>query len=522
MRPAVKRRVLLPTAAALLAALLVPPAPGAAGDRTTATSPAGLAADLDILLADPRLTGAHASVQIADSASGHILYQRHEHALMLPASTLKVVTAASALQLLGPQHRFTTEVRTSGRRSGPVLHGDLVLRGGGDPSLLATDLDALARHLAGTGIRQVTGRLLFDDSRYDSVPLGPGWAWDDQPYYFSPQISALTIAPDEEFDLGTVKVTLTPAAPGGPVGVTVTPAAAPVQFRGRVTTGPPGSEFTAEAVRNLGTNQIGLTGSIPADYGPADEWVTVDDPAAVTATVFAAALRRYGVGVREQQRADGSASAGRVLARHDSAPLAELIVPFLKLSNNGIAEHLVKEIGRMKSGEGSWRAGLEEVSRFLRTNSLDGDRNQADGSGLSRYNLMSAQQFTALLTFARRQPWYDAWYRALPVAGDPRRMVGGTLAGRMRGTLAEGKVHAKTGSMTGVDALTGYVEDASGRLLAFTVLVNHFAGPSPRPVIDRIAIRLAGGDEPARTGAGTAPTSSSGARQWEDCLRHRC
>ncbi|WP_411104249.1 D-alanyl-D-alanine carboxypeptidase/D-alanyl-D-alanine-endopeptidase [Streptomyces sp. cmx-4-9] len=522
MRPAVRRRVLLPTTVALCAALLVPPSPGAADDTTTAARSADLAADLDLLLADPALAGAHASVQVADAASGQVLYQRQEDTLMLPASTLKVATAAAALQLLGPQHRFATEVRTAGRRTGAVLHGDLVLRGGGDPSLLASDLDALARNLAAAGIRQVTGRLLFDDSRYDSVPLGPGWAWDDQPYYFSPQISALTIAPDEEFDVGTVKVTLTPAAPGGSAGVTVTPAAALVRFTGHIATGPPGSAYTAEAVRKLGTNEISLSGSIPADHGPAEEWVTVDDPAAVTATVFAAALRRYGVRIREPQRAEGPVSDGLVLARHDSAPLSDLLVPFLKLSNNGIAEHLVKEIGRVKSGEGSWRAGLEEVRRALPTGDLHGDRNQADGSGLSRYNLMSARQFTALLTFARRQPWYDAWYRALPVAGDPRRMVGGTLARRMQGTAAQGRVHAKTGSMSGVDALTGYAEDANGRVLAFTVLVNNVAGAGPRPVIDRIAIRLAGGEGAAGALTGPAPAPASGARQWEDCPEGRC
>ncbi|MFD3870079.1 D-alanyl-D-alanine carboxypeptidase/D-alanyl-D-alanine-endopeptidase [Streptomyces sp. NPDC058623] len=512
-------------ATVLSALLLLPHSPVAAGlDHPADSAAGGLSADLDALLADPRLAGAHVSVQVTESTSERVLYERAPDAQMLPASTMKLVTAAAALELLGPDHRFSTEVRASGRRSGPVLHGDLVLRGGGDPSLLATDLDALARDLADSGIRQVTGRVLFDTSRYDDVPLGPGWAWDDQPSYFSPQISALTMAPDEEFDVGTVKVTLVPAAAGRRAGAVVTPATAPVRFVGQVNTGPPGSEYTAEVIRSLETNDIRLSGSIPADYGPSEEWVTVDDPAAVTATVFASALDRHGVRVREQHPASGAAPAGRVLARHESPPLTELLVPFLKLSNNGIAEHLVKEIGQVRRSEGGWRAGLAEVDGFLQVNHLRGARSQADGSGLSRYNLMTARQYTALLVFARTQPWYDVWFRALPVAGDPRRMVGGTLARRMGGTAAEGRVHAKTGSMTGVDALSGYVEAADGSMLTFTVLVNNIVGPSPRAVIDQIATRLAGGDMSTPTEArAQAPESGPASRrQWEDCPRRPC
>ncbi|MFI6448189.1 D-alanyl-D-alanine carboxypeptidase/D-alanyl-D-alanine-endopeptidase [Kitasatospora sp. NPDC050543] len=536
MRTSSLRRLAVPVAAGIVAVLLT----GSGPHRPPALvlSPAGagveLAADLDRLFTDPLLTGAQISAEVADAATGEVLYQRSPEALMLPASTLKTVTAAAALDLLGGEHRFTTEVLVAGHRSGSdALDGDLVLRGGGDPSLLPADLDTLARQVAQSGITSVSGAVLADASRYDGVPLGENWAWDDQPYYYSPQISALTMATDTDFDAGTVRLTVTPAAtPGQPAEVRVTPAEAPVRLTGRISTGPAGGDYGVDVTRRLGGNEIVLAGSLPADGGAAEEWVTVEDPARVTAAVFAAALARHGVAVGHPVDAGRAPADATVLARHDSAPVADLLVPFLKLSNNAIAEHLVKEIGKVRAGSGSWQAGLAEVTAFLHRAGLDATpARQADGSGLSRHNLMSAQRFTALLGFARRQTWFPAWHDALPVAGDPRRMVGGTLSRRMTGTVAAGRVHAKTGSMTGADALTGYVDTTDGRTLAFTVLLNDFAGASPRAVIDRIAVRLAGGsaaaavtppapqDDPALSR--TRGRLGGSTRDWENCTEGR-
>ncbi|WP_327065274.1 D-alanyl-D-alanine carboxypeptidase/D-alanyl-D-alanine endopeptidase [Kitasatospora sp. NBC_01302] len=499
-------------ATALVALLLTGsgPAPGTAPRAVEAApaSPAPLAATaLDRLLADRRLTGAAVSALVTDATTGEVLYQHSPDAQLLPASTLKTVTAAAALDLLGPDHRFTTTVLAAGRRTGTVLTGDLVLRGGGDPSLLPADLDALAARVAAAGIGEVSGDVLADASRYDDVPLGAGWAWDDQGAYYSPEISALTLTTDADDDVGSVRLTLTPdPAPGHPAAVRVTPAEAPVRLSGHVDTGAPGGETTAEADRRPGGNEIVLSGTLPADAGPTEEWVAVTDPARLAGTVFRAALARHGVTVRGEVREQPAPGGAAVLAEHDSVPLAALLPPFLKLSNNGIAEHLVKEVGRVRSGSGSWTAGLAQLADFSRRAGLTAaSTRQADGSGLSRKDLTTARNLTALLHFARQQPWFAAWYDALPVAGDPRRMVGGTLSGRMRGTPAEGRVHAKTGSMTGVEALAGYLDRADGRTLAFAVLLDDFTGESPRPVLDAFAAQLAGTDASAAA-AGPGPT----------------
>ncbi|WP_051967268.1 D-alanyl-D-alanine carboxypeptidase/D-alanyl-D-alanine endopeptidase [Kitasatospora mediocidica] len=515
MRSIPVRRLAGPLAAVLVALLLT-----GSGAPPRAPSPAdALSADLDRLLADPRLSGAEVSALVTDAATGEVLYQHAPGALLLPASTLKTVTAAAALDLLGQDHRFTTQVLAAGPRTGATLGGDLVLRGGGDPSLLPADLEALAGQVADAGITEVSGAVLADASRYDDVPLGASWAWDDQAAYYSPQISALTLTTDGDDDVGTVRLALTPdASPGGPAAVRVIPPEAPVRVTGRVDTGAAGSDTTVQADRRPGGNEIVLSGSLPAGSAETDAWVAVDGPARLAATVFAAALARHGVAVRGGLR-EGPAPADAVaLAAHDSAPLSALLVPFLKLSNNGIAEHLVKEIGRVRSGAGSWAAGLDLVRDFVHRNGLESTpARQVDGSGLSRQDLLTTSRLDALLRFARRQPWFSAWYDALPVAGDPRRMVGGTLTNRLRGTPAEGRVHAKTGSMTGVDALAGYLDRADGRTLAFSVLLNNFVGVSPRPVIDAFVVRLTSDSASAAAPAAPAPDTAGrrSSHDWE-------
>jgi D-alanyl-D-alanine carboxypeptidase/D-alanyl-D-alanine-endopeptidase (penicillin-binding protein 4) len=518
------RQLATPLAAVLVALLLTGSGPASRPAPSASPAPAGArpgtpplaTAALDRLLADPSLAGAAVSALVTDAATGEVRYQHSPDALLLPASTLKTVTAAAALDLLGQDHRFSTTVLATGPRTGAALAGDLVLRGGGDPGLLPADLETLAGQVAATGIREVSGSVLADASRYDDVPLGAGWAWDDQGAYYSPEISALTLTTDGDDDVGTVRLTLTPApAPGHPATVRLTPAEAPVRISGRVDTGAPGGESTAEADRHPGGNEIVLSGSLPADAGPTQEWVAVADPAQLTATVFAAALARHGVTVRGGVRQGQAPTDAAVLATHDSAPLVALLPPFLKLSNNGIAEHLVKEIGRVRSGSGSWAAGLDRLREFEHRAGLAvTTARQVDGSGLSRQNLMTTQGLVSLLKFARTQPWFTAWYDALPVAGDPRRMVGGTLSGRLRGTAAEGRVHAKTGSMTGVEALAGYLDQADGHPLAFAVVFNNFTGQSPRSALDAFVVQLAGGT-PAPQPSPDTLERPRGGHDWE-------
>ncbi|PZF92598.1 D-alanyl-D-alanine carboxypeptidase/D-alanyl-D-alanine endopeptidase [Micromonospora deserti] len=495
---------------ALVAAAAIAGAPTAATAESPTPAATRLNATIDAILADPRLDGAQAAVVVVDTASGQTVYHRNGDRRLIPASNTKLLTSAAALELLGPDHRFRTDVLTTGARRGGVLSGNLHLRGGGDPTLLAGDYDALAARVAAAGIRVVTGNLVADDTRYDSTRLGPDWAWDDQPWYYAAQVSALTVAPDTDYDAGTVIVTAAPGATAGarPV-ITTTPATGYLRIDNRAETVAAG-RTSISFEREHGNNTVVVTGQIAVGNTPTSDWVTVWEPTGYAADVFRTALRKHGVRVLGRTVLDQATPAGAAeVARHDSMTLAELMVPFLKLSNNGHAEVLTKEIGRVTSGSGTWSAGLAAIGGYVAGAGMDtGTLRQRDGSGLSRRNLIPAAEFVDLLAAARAEPWFDAWYAALPIAGDPDRFVGGTLRSRMRGTPAAGNVHAKTGSLTGVSGLSGYVTDADGRVLAFSILLNNYLASSVKGLEDQIAVALASYTEQTRASARVAPPAA--------------
>ncbi|MFD2764372.1 D-alanyl-D-alanine carboxypeptidase/D-alanyl-D-alanine endopeptidase [Micromonospora eburnea] len=492
-----------PQALAVLA--LVATAATAGAPTATADSPSPaqvrLAATIDAVLADSRLDGAQAGVVVVDTATGQTLYDRNGDRRLIPASNTKLLTSTAAMQLLGPGHRFTTDVASDGVRRGGVLSGDLYLRGGGDPTLLARDYDRLAAQVAAEGVRVVTGNLVADDTRYDRTRLGPDWTWDDESYYYAAQVSALTVAPDTDYDAGTVIVQATPAARAGvPPAVTMTPPNGWLRVDNRAETVATG-QTTLSFEREHGGNTIVVTGQIAVAEEPTSEWMTVWEPTGYAADIFRSALRRHGVRVLGRTVL-GRATPGdaATIARHDSMPLAELMVPFLKLSNNGHAEVLTKELGRVLSGSGTWSAGLAAIGNYAGGSGVDtGTLRQRDGSGLSRRNLVPPAQFVSLLVAARAEPWFDTWYAALPLAGNAERFVGGTLRSRMRDTPAANNVHAKTGSLTGASSLSGYVTDADGHLLAFSIVLNNYLTSSVKGLEDQIAIALASYTEKGAT-----------------------
>lgn len=522
--PRIRYRTIVPAVAAALTlgALGTTAHAGPVADTPRTTADSGLAADLDRILADPRADGARAGVIVEDADTGEVLYEHEADEHLLPASTLKVFTSSAAVHTLGTDYRFGTDVLAAGARHGSVLDGDLVLRGGGDFSLRPEDLDALAARIAATGVRTVTGALTADDTRYDKERLGSGWSWDDLSYDYAPQISALTLSPTDGDAMGTVQVTVTPADRAGAAAtVRVSPEGAPVHLTGRITTGAPGSGYSVSVLRDQGGNTIRLSGSLAADNGPDTNLVTVDDPTAYTAAVFRSALTRHGVRVLGRTAEKAAPAHAGVLAHHDSAPLGDLLVPFLKESNNGIAEHLVKEMGLHVAHDGSWASGLKVVGDYLRAQGVDtSDIRQADGSGLTRYDQVTARQTAVLLRAVRSEPWFRTWYDALPVAGQPEP-AGGTLTNRMRGTPAAGNVHAKTGSMTGVTALAGYVTTPEGRRLLFVADFDGYLHASPSPLQDAIAVRLAGGGT-ATTAVKATPPAAHADRKGPGADPDRC
>ena len=450
-----------------------------------------LGKDLSAIIADPSLAGADVGLSVRRADTGEVLFTSQSSRRSAPASNTKLVTSAAVVDILGLDHRFSTTVRAGGDVRGGVLGGDLYLRGTGDPTMLAADYDALAAKVAASGIRLVRGKLVADDTWFDSVRLGTGWSWDDEPYYYDGQISALTVSPDTDYDAGSIIVKVAPGTPGKPAKVTTEPPTGFVTIANTAVTGAAGSEASVNVERQHATNVISVSGSIPAGGAVDEEWSTVADPTGLVASLFRDALTRHGVRVLGATGTGATPANARQFADHQSMPLSQLLTPFLKLSNNMHAEILVKTAGRVASGEGSWDAGLEAISGKLGGLGIDpATLSLVDGSGLSRMDQLAPDQVTSLLLAAQTKPWFHTWYDALPIAGAADRMVGGTLRSRMKGTPAENNLHGKTGSLTGVSALSGYVTTADGVPLVFSMISNNTLG-SPKALEDAVGVRLA-------------------------------
>ena len=410
---------------------------------------------------------------VRDARSGSTLYQHNPRTRLVPASNLKLLTTAAAMDVLGPQYRFSTQLLSDGSQQGERLTGNLYLRGLGDPTTQFADYQALAAKLASQGVRQVQGDLVFDDTWFDAERLGVDWAQDDESTYYGAQISALTVSPNTDFDAGTLIVTAKASVISGqPVNVSISPPTDYVQLSNRAISGP-GNSYGI--TRQHGTNVLQLTGAL-APGKQSRQWVSVWEPTQLVANLFEQALAQQGIQVMGRRVIGGASPAtARVLAEHQSAPLQALITPLLKLSNNNMSEALLKAMGRKTANAGTAQAGVAAVAAFMKRQGMHPSTLvQVDGSGLSRRNLVSSQNLTDLLLATAKQPWFEAWYNALPIAGNADRMTGGSLRYRLRGTAAENNLHAKTGSMAGVSSLSGYITDAEGRRLVFSMISNNY------------------------------------------------
>ncbi|MBV2365842.1 D-alanyl-D-alanine carboxypeptidase/D-alanyl-D-alanine endopeptidase [Streptomonospora nanhaiensis] len=479
-------------AVAVTAAAAIAAAGAAPAAADTATGVADLRADLAALLADPALEGATSGVIVTSLTRGDVLYRSEPRTQVVPASNAKLLTSAAALEVLGADYRFTTSVAAGEDPGDGVVDGDLYLVGTGDPTLTPEAVDQLAAEVAASGVTEVTGDLLADDTWFDSERYLPEWDPTDAPYYYAAQISALTVAANTDYDTGVVNVDAQAGgAAGDPVDVALEPMTDNLSLDNRAETGASGSTSTFGVSRADGTNAFTADGALPVEQ-TYSTLRTVHEPTDHAAHLFAAALAEHGVKVSGEVGRGAAPESADPVAERSSMPLSELLTPFMKLSNNPHAEILMKAMGREESGEGTWAAGIDAATEALEDMGVNTRKVElVDGSGLSHSDRVTAQAVMDVLEEARVEPWFGVWRDSLPLAGHPDRLVGGTLTSRMRDTPAEGNVQAKTGSLTGASALSGYVTAAGGEELAFTVINNGYAGAAPRGVQDAIAVRLA-------------------------------
>ncbi|WP_040226273.1 D-alanyl-D-alanine carboxypeptidase/D-alanyl-D-alanine endopeptidase [Bhargavaea cecembensis] len=484
------------TAIALSALLLVPAAAVESPHTAVATEEhAALGNSLNEILNDPRLAGATIGVNVSKASDGETVYAHTDDLLLHPASNMKILTGVAALEVLGPDHRFTTDVSHDGRlNNGGILHGDVYLRGKGDPTLLKEDFERFAKDVKAKGVKKIKGDLIADASWFDDIRLSEDLNWSDESNYTGAPVSALTASPNTDFDAGTVIVNVNPGKTAGdPAKVTLDPATDAVKIDNRAKTVAKDGRKSVSIERAHGTDTIVITGTIPAGATASRSWTAVWDPSLYALDLFRKALEAEGISIAGGMKKGIVPDGAATLASKQSMPLRDLFIPFMKLSNNGHAEVLVKEIGKQSAGEGSWDAGLNVMSDVLAGYGLDtAGMRFRDGSGMSHKNLVTAKQLSDLLYAVQAGPWFPVFLDSLPVAGDSDRMTGGTLRNRMQEGPAAGNVRAKTGSLTGVSTLSGYVTGADGEEYIFSILFNNYLAGSVTPIQDEIAEAIAG------------------------------
>jgi D-alanyl-D-alanine carboxypeptidase/D-alanyl-D-alanine-endopeptidase (penicillin-binding protein 4) len=420
-------------------------------------------------------------VDVRSLDTGDVLYQLNPHKLMMPASNMKIVTLAAAAETLGWDYRFTTTLESSAAVVDGALAGDLVVRGTGDPTINERDnraaavFDDWASQLRALGVTRIDGRIIGDDNAFDDRGLGAGWAWDDLQYGYSAPTGAL------QFDEDVATLAVRPGAfEGDPASVSITPGSG-LMLLNRAYTGAPGSADTIDYVRHLDRSVLEVTGSIAADAAELHtNTVAVVNPTVYFAQALKNALEVRGIAVAgaavdADDILDAPPPQGRrALVVSSSPPLRDIATVLMKVSQNLYAETLLKAIGAATGGIGTTEGGRIAVQKLLDSWSLPPSTFvQADGSGLSRYDYVTAEMLVTILTRMAKDPrHHDAFTSALPIAG-----TDGTLRSRMKGTFAAGNAIAKTGSIANVRTLSGYVRTRGGETLVFSILANAFAIP---------------------------------------------
>ncbi len=487
-----------------------------------------LPARIAAILAEPDLARGFWGIEVTSLTTGKVLYSQNADKLFTPASNTKLFTTAASLALIGADYRFKTSVETNGAldKHGR-LSGDLLLIGRGDPNLSGRELpydlrtqrndhpikvlEDLADSLVQKGVKYVDGDLVADDSYFAFERYGEGWSQDDLVWGDGAPVSALTINDNVVF------VNILPADRAGERAfVTIVPFADYYRIDNRIMTTPAGTARRIYFNREPGSTALTLWGEMPIDDKGANEALAIEDPAAFAAELFRSLLEKRGITVYGRERTHHTELAGLstfsvtataearggegdsarfgqpnqslVLATFESKPLLEDIRVINKVSQNLHAEILLRLLGHERGNAATIDSGLEVLRGFLTKAGVPSDQYVFyDGSGLSRQNLVTPHAVVTLLEYASEQPWGAGFRDTLPVAG-----VDGSLAERLKGTIAQGRVYGKTGSLGGVKTLAGYATTTHGQQIAFAILSNNFNVPAKKvtDAIDDIVVNI--------------------------------
>jgi D-alanyl-D-alanine carboxypeptidase/D-alanyl-D-alanine-endopeptidase (penicillin-binding protein 4) len=518
-------------AAALSLVLAAPAHPAATHHPRPAKHKANLDAAINAIVTDPAVSRAHWGISVLDD-KGAPVFALNDGQFFEPASNAKLLVTAAALALLPQNATWTTSAVTAGDvDSTGHLHGNIVLLGSGDPTMSGRAypfaekterpnpplmaLQQIADQIAASGIRSIEGDVIGDDTWFPWEPYGSGWAWDDLDWSYGAPISALSVN-DNVVYLNIAGNAQPPAwNPDTPYYI----------LENSLQTVPGTQTKHAGIDRSTGSKVVRLFGT--TNQNGLHVALAIEDPAEYAAIALRQMLLAHGIEVKGNARAQHrpsidtedfraeinqplvlhpltlttiqpAGSGVRVLATHVSVPFEQDITVTNKVSQNLHAELYLRVLGRLEGGDGSIAQGLRVVKQFL-TNSgtagteagpgIDpGDFVFYDGSGLSPQDLITPRALTRLLAFAARQPWGPAYRASLPIGG-----VDGTLSGRFADPALKNKVFAKTGTLSEVHGLSGYLIAASGRTLTFSILCNDHnpTGEASRIAMDKIVAAIA-------------------------------
>lgn len=423
-------------------------------------------------------------IEVAD-ANRQILLAVNPDKPFMPASVLKVLTTATALEKFGPDFRIRTTVETNGTlQPDGTLVGDIILVGRGDPNLVdpsgelleKSGLQELAEKLQALGVKRITGDVVGDDSYFDLNPHGEGWTARDLKSIYGAPINALSI------NNNVFWIHASPTKPNRLVNASVEPRTSYFHIRNLGVTGGVKAKRTMYARLIPGTKTVVISGVLPAGQNYTQHFL-LERPGEVAATIFKEELQRQGITVggdiqplhygelpREARR------KWRELAVHESPALIRGVEIINKNSQNLHAEMLLRTLGAEFRGTGTDEAGLEVIKNFIFGAGIDTTGiSLRDGCGLSRDNLLTPRFQTSLMLTLSNRPYFDMFLNTLAVSG-----TDGTLKRRLGAQPVRGSIHAKTGSLNGVSTLSGYMTTRSGRVLAFSIFANNAAASMSR------------------------------------------
>lgn len=445
----------------ILAAVLV-----FAGAAYAAGPDAGLVRPIKKALGKSCVNRGQTAVRVVALPSGREVYDFNGGRPLLPASVHKIIVTSASLHYLGPDYRFKTWILHTGELRDGVIHGDLVVKGGGDPKLVPEQVWLIAEAVRRAGVKKVTGSLVADASFFDGLEKAPSWGDKYSQRAYDARLSALSV------NFNSVALHVRPGSrEGAPLVAGLFPQSPYLRLVNRgVTSGKGKKGVRASRVTKNGNVIVTLAGALRPGADEEVIYMNVDDPLAFAAETFREYFRRSGVEIAGKAVSGRAPEDARELYTHESAPLAVILRDLNKYSNNFIAEQTAKTIAAEISGPpGTHGEALRLLREFLERTGvpLEGVT-LADASGLSRKNRLTARFVTGLL--AHMKDRFDIgpdFMAALGIMG-----VDGNVKDRLEASPARSFARAKTGSLSRLSALAGYVAGPGGGMYAYSVLLN--------------------------------------------------